>query len=417
MHSRVLIVLLSATFFAACSDRPAPLAPGEVLPAPDPVQGQLAYVQACSGCHASIDGFDVAFFGFSDTTVIRRAVKHVDTATARNIVAYLRTLGGARASRTMRLFQPGGAVLGGDLEFAHELFGRDGWPEQLDTEQLRAIDPLKVRIAVPLPLWSVEGARTDWLPDRPLPQAIVEANGGAARRAIAAYHASPTTENLQAIVRTLESSEREQPARICDLNPNAPFADFEACLDMRRWMSSLIAQHMLRTGTDRPLGYGLHSVWWDVGNVFRKTGAQPLGDDDLNQAAWIYLGWMFEPGNQTIGYTLPGFVKLGLPRHATWVALRAAVARPTGSGHAFGDVSAAADVAPAHWAYAATRFGLRHLLDRLASGDMPPADDLERAHNHVHATLRRVQKKVRSHEYDVLAALAQRVLEQLPSSN
>src|SRR5438128_3225954 len=47
--------------------------------------GQIAFEQSCSPCHASRDGFDLAMFGFTDTTIIRRAVKHVDTATARRI--------------------------------------------------------------------------------------------------------------------------------------------------------------------------------------------------------------------------------------------------------------------------------------------------------------------------------------------
>src|SRR6476620_4725862 len=94
----------------ACSDARAPLDPA--IPLPDPSLGRMAFDQSCSGCHASRDGFDLKTFGFTDTTIIRRAVKHVDTTTAYNIVAYIHSLSAPPNNADLRLFQPRGTVLG-----------------------------------------------------------------------------------------------------------------------------------------------------------------------------------------------------------------------------------------------------------------------------------------------------------------
>ena len=82
----------------------------------------LAFEGECGTCHASRDGFDLAHFGYSDTTVLRRAHGHVDTTTALDIVAHVRSLAVPRENRDLRIFQPGGEVLSSDLEFATRLF-------------------------------------------------------------------------------------------------------------------------------------------------------------------------------------------------------------------------------------------------------------------------------------------------------
>ena len=66
-----LVLLVSV----ACSDARAPLDPA--LPVPDPLLGRMAFEESCSGCHASRYVFDIKTFGFTDTTIIRLAVKHV----------------------------------------------------------------------------------------------------------------------------------------------------------------------------------------------------------------------------------------------------------------------------------------------------------------------------------------------------
>jgi hypothetical protein len=156
----------------------------------------VAFTKSCAPCHASGDGVDLTFFHFTDTTIVRRAVAHVDTATARDIVAFVTNLPVPRTSRNLRLFQPGDVVLQDDVAFAVSLFGADEWPGDLTPQQLLAIDPLYARAAVTLPLWSVEGANLDWMPDIALPEAILADDSDRARMALARYRANPTTDNL-----------------------------------------------------------------------------------------------------------------------------------------------------------------------------------------------------------------------------
>src|SRR5687767_15759871 len=108
---------------AACSD--ASNGPSDpAAPRPDVSMGRAAFVQDCSTCHASGDGFDLKTFSFTDTTIIRRAVKHVDTATAHNIVAYIQSIAAPRNAEDVRLFQPKDAPLASDVEFATALLDR-----------------------------------------------------------------------------------------------------------------------------------------------------------------------------------------------------------------------------------------------------------------------------------------------------
>src|SRR6186997_2988430 len=129
---------------AACSD--SSRGPNDPALKGDPLLGRLAFEQSCSGCHASRDAFDVKTFGFMDTTIIRRAVRHVDTATARNIVAYVRTIAAPRIEETVQLFQPTSVTLASDMAFATALFGKDEWPSNLTTSGLLSIDPRRVAV-------------------------------------------------------------------------------------------------------------------------------------------------------------------------------------------------------------------------------------------------------------------------------
>src|SRR5262245_7739376 len=159
-------------------------------------RGQIAFSVSCASCHASADGFDLAFFNFSDTTIIRRALNHVDRATADDIVAHIRTLPTPRHSREERPFQPGSTVLASDAAFGQTLFPNGELPDNLTTAQLRALDPLNVRIALALPRWSVEFSNTDWMPDVALPASILADQDSAPARLLAGYRASPTQDNL-----------------------------------------------------------------------------------------------------------------------------------------------------------------------------------------------------------------------------
>jgi hypothetical protein len=415
--------LLLALALAACQDGstlpivsepdpPAPpAAPTPAPPIGDPLAGLAAFTNVCAACHTSRDGFDLAFFGFSDTTITRRAAPHVDAQTALNIVAHVRTLSVIPSTRDRRIFQPGGVVLSSDVDFALGLFGGDGWPASLTTEQLRAIDPLNVAVAVPLPLWSIEFSNLDWMPEAPPPDQLLDFRGSAARTAITRYYGAPTTTNLVAAVAALRNAERnaENSAAPCITEPREAFQTVP-CFEVRRWTSSLVAQHMLRNGLDEAVQPVLHDVWWDVGNAARLAPMGALENKELNWASWMYLGWSFEPDRHASTYLGNGLSRLGLNRHATFVALRAAVGRPPASAAPYADVATAARLAPVGWTLDAVSFGYRHLLERLQSGEMLREAEKAEASTHIHNAYTAAVRKLSPQEGVALAERRDAVL-------
>lgn len=413
--SRPVLLCAAAILLSACgADTPV----GPVEPGPDPVSGLLAFEGECAGCHASKDGFDLAVFGFMDSTIVRRAVAHVDTATARNIVAHIRRLNTPRVAENARLFQPGNAPIAGDLEFSVALFGRDAWPTDMTTALLRTIDPRQVRIAVPLPVWSDEAGNLDWMPDAPLPDHVLRYNGAAATAMLAGYRAAPSRENLLRAVTTLRATDRTAA------NPDAPclFEEptrvrYVECFEIRRWASSLVGQHMLRYGLEQNLGAGIHDVWWDVGNAARKSRQDPsqtVAAATVNWASWMFLGWSFDPSRHPSVYTGGGFQNLGLSRHATFVALRSEVARPVNSPMVYDDLRQATRFSPSHWTTSATTFGLRHLIERLNAGDKPTRPEQRtEAIAVVNAALVDALRKVPLADRAAIWALGQEVLAKL----
>ena len=398
----------------ACSDSPrGPLDPA--TPALDLSLGRLAFEQQCSGCHASRDGFDLKTFGFSDTTIIRRAVRHVDSSTARNIAGYIKSISAPPHDEHLRLFQPRAAVLSGDVEFATSLFGRDAWPAELTTTQLLVIDPRNVQIAIKLPVWSDEVSNTDWMPDFPLPPGILNYSGGLAAGAIAGYRASPTKENLVRAVNALRTADRavENTEAPCLLEDTLR-VKYRQCFEVRRWTSTLVALYLLQWGMNQNLGGTIHDIWWDVGNAARKSRADrtaPIANAVDNWTTWMYLGWSFDPSKHSSSYLGGGFRTLGMTRHATFVALRSQVSRPRNSMSVYEDVLNAVKFAPNGWASAVGTFGLRHLNERIAAGERPAnSEQAAMAIAQVNSTLTEAYKKVPMSDRAGLEALAKPVI-------
>lgn len=408
-----LFLPLALIATVACSDSNGALDPR--VTTANPVMGQLAFDQSCSGCHASRDGFDIKTFGFADTTIIRRAVKHVDTTTAYNIVAYIHSLSAPPNNADLRLFQPKGSVLSGDVEFANALFGRDAWPSDLTSAQLAAIDPRNMAIALRLPVWADEKSNMDWMPDFALPPGVLDYSGGLARGAIAGYNAAPTADNLVRAVNALRTADRAVA------NSQAPClledtvrVRYRECFEVRRWTSTLVALYLLRNGENAPVANTIHDVWWDVGNAARKSRADktvPIANVDQNWAAWMFLGWSFDPSLHSSSYTGGGFRQVGLVRHATFVALRSQVARPRNSVNVYEDLLNAVKFAPSSWVMSVATFGLRHADERLTGGDRPAtADQRATAITSVNSMLAEAGKKVSTTDRAKLDALAQPVL-------
>ncbi|MEZ4425601.1 MAG: hypothetical protein R3E98_19555 [Gemmatimonadota bacterium] len=383
----------------------------------DPVLGRAAFEATCAGCHASRDGIDLARFSFPDSVIQRRAVAHVLPATARDIVAHVRSLSVQPTSRGSRLFQPGEDPVAGDVEFAERLFGSDGWPAGMTTPRLRALDLRRVAVAVPFGPWSEEGSNLDWMPETPLTVSVLDYRDGWARTALEAYYADPTSARLATAVGRLRTAERatDNPDAPCVTVPLERLRPVE-CFETRRWIATLGAQHMLRQGSDVALHRTVHDAWWDVGQAVRLAliRDQAFENGVENWTAWMWMAWSFDPGRHASVYLASGLQRLGLYRHATVHALKAMVERAPALVDPYLDVRQAATYAPAHWTYDAVAFAYRHLLERQDAGDLPPLDRSADARVALHAAQTAAAKRITSGEAAALDLLLQQVLARLP---
>ncbi|MFV1986417.1 MAG: hypothetical protein ACC682_04010 [Gemmatimonadota bacterium] len=413
-----LFATAGLTLTTACgSDSLAPLDDAPTISG-NSVAGLQAFEQECASCHSARDAFDLAFFAFPDTTIVRRAVAHVDTATAHDIVAYVRTVRALSTSREFRPFQPGGRRAAGDANFAIQLFQKDAWPANLTADQLAAIDPLDIPIAIEFPKWSVEFDNVDWMPDVPIDEALFDyqTRYGVARGYIESYQTGHSEDDLIRGVLALRVAERDpaNPDAPCVMEPFDRFQP-QACFEVRRWIATLAAQHMLRTGRKEAVSEILHDGWWDVGNAARRSRQTNAEVDNSieNWAQWMYLGWAFEPDRHASVYLSLALEALGLPRHATFHSLRAMVVRNEDSSAPFRDVRNAARFSPEHWTYDSVKFGLQHLIDRLDAGiDLRRQDQIDESRVSVIDAYVLAARKIASQaERDVLAMLRDQVLE------
>jgi hypothetical protein len=411
-------VVLVLTLLAGCGTsedltNPGPNPPGQPPPPPpstDISLGKAAFQQECASCHNSGDGFDLAYFAYPDSTIIRRALGHVNLAISQQIAAYIRWLNTPQVTRTTPVFQPGGTALVGDVAFATTLFGQDAWPA-ISPAQLRAINPLDVRVELKLPTWSAEGSNFDWLADVPPPPGIMAYNGNRAADAVAAYHASPTSANLTAAVDALHDADQDpaNPGAPC-LFDDASRVDYLTCFEVRRWTASLVAQHMLRSGGTQSAGGPAHELWWAVGEAARRArnaGSSAIANSISNQAAWFYLAWMFEPGLHRSFY----LENLLPPRQAVFVALRGQVSRPPGSWEEHrsicDDFFRAVEHAPNTWANGVATFALTYIIERLNSGERPTdGAQRDRAKASIDLGITAVAPKVTAGQLSALQALA-----------
>jgi hypothetical protein len=421
-RSFLLVVLLSA--LAGCSgdsngDPADPSGPnGPTLPVtPQAARGLVAFQQNCASCHASRDGYDLHFFRYGDTTIVRRALGHVDQATAQDIVAHIATFSFPQHPRDERPFQPGGVVLASDAAFGTSLFP-NGFPTDLSTAQVRAMDPMNVRIAIALPRWSVEQQNTDWMPDHAVSATILADQNGEPQAALDAYHANPTQANLKRVMTALFSATHRAGAPgPCHFESSGRIDALE-CFQVSRWASTLVAQHMLRNGLSRTMSDTIfHSFWWEVAeSVRRGTSVSALATNGVqNRVAWYYLGWMFGSDARPSLYMLPSFESAQMLHHATFVAIKSMVSRPANTDFAYSDLVNIPRYGSPDWLYGSLRFGYRHLLERIQAGDVPPSARLSTARNNVSASFNESSPRLTTAQRDDLRALSQAVLNALPN--
>ena len=389
-HTLLGVILLTG----ACSTEGPPTGPeaepddpGTQPPSPPPpppsanaLAGKVAYEAECSGCHAARDAFDMAFFAFADADIIRRAVGHVDSTTARNIVEYVHTLTVSRTDPSFRPFQPGGTVAATDQSFWSDAFGTSSWPASLTASQLKAMDPTDVAIPVALPRWSSEADDSDWMPDTPLPDEVLDAAGGSVRTALDTYYASPTDAALDDVLTQFRSVTTGGSGRVCRGDAGT-HGRAEDCFQVRRWMSSLAAQHYLRPGATPTIPLEVAEIWWDTGeaavSVRLTTGRKNDVVAQTNTASWLYLGFASAPGAFAAdeGYMSEHFTLLGLPRLAVFTTLRRMVSGGTADqedgSRRYWDALGAAYWAPNPLKTDVAEFSFNFLLEGLKAGTVP----------------------------------------------
>jgi hypothetical protein len=388
----------------------------------DPVAGESVFVASCAECHATRDAFDLAYFSYTDTNIVRRALGHVNQQSADDIVAYVRSLVTPHVPETFVPWQPGGSVLASDAAFAVATFGQDGIPAGLTRTQLLALDPLQVRIAQKLLEWSTEvilnqlNSTLEWMPAGPLEPSVLAYNGNRVSTRLDAYYAVSSLANLHEAIDAIADAGFDPAHKVCDQNSSQK--NFQKCFTLRVWGSSLAAQHMLRNGITTFLDDSVHQLWWDVGRIAQLSRgyAGEVPHRLQNTARWMYLGWMFDPVHIAAIYTVGALKDVQLPRHAAWVALRSEVVRLPGvfteDISPYVDFRVMTGVVPTGtaWAYNAGNFALNELLRRLNGGDRPPTSALRTtATGQVNSGMTALQAKVTAAEYSTLNGLATQV--------
>lgn len=383
MQLRHLALIATLAVGAACSDD-SPLEPATPLDAAAGVpasaaKGLAVFTTTCGTCHTSRDGFDLALFGFSDRDIVRRAVHHVDTAAALQILRQVRSLRVTPLAREHRPFQVPRVAT--DLEFAQALFGADQWPRGTDEAALLRIDPAKVAAAVTFPRWSEERSDLDWMANAPLPDAVLQHNDRMAQRALEAYYADRTEARLVSATSRLRAAVFDSATGACAQVHDGALAAPLACFEQLRWISTLGAQHVLRRGASAaalPAASRLvQNTWWDVGQAARRSlikNKVPVPQAEANWVSWMYLGWVLAPSDRASVYTASGLNRVGLPRHATFVAMRSLVARPAASPNAYADLKTAVQFAPMGWLDGVATTALTVLTQRQARGWAPTSE-------------------------------------------
>tara|TARA_B100000809_G_scaffold185168_1_gene183238 strand:- start:194 stop:724 length:531 start_codon:yes stop_codon:yes gene_type:complete len=174
---------------------------------------------------------------------------------------------------------------------------------------------------------------------------------------------------------------------------------------------------MVRSGQSDQLESFLHNLWWDVGNAARKSisHGKPIANATENWAMWMHMGWVFAPEMNNSFYLGEGLRRLGLRRHATFVALRSMVARNDGSHLMYRDLRNVLSFAPDHWAAEVLEFGYKYLIDQLEQGKLPRRRyDLEVAYEKLVSTQRKLAARELWLAQYLVRPLHERVLELLP---
>lgn len=344
--------------------------------------GHQLFLSSCTRCHTH-EGQDIVHIQFADSTILRRAVFHNDTAAGMKIIAWLSTISDSTGADTLtptRIpFQPGNRVLTSDAEFGIRLFGQDQWPANLTRDSLLKHNPSNVLVPLRLMPWSDEQSEYDWLggvPDDPLPYGL--RHHPTVQNMMNRYDADRTIPNAIALAKRVmnEAHNLSIPDAPCRYPDDRANFDGVKCGRVGDWIGTFLYTACLITGDLDGCMPQISGMLWEVGHLYHK--AQQFGkfvpERDLQIAGWMHVSFLTDRNlNKQSSYETGALHDLGYPRMATWIALRTQVERPSGTILMCADAHVAALDGGPQWAENALTFAYKELQYR-AQHNMLPAN-------------------------------------------
>lgn len=403
LHSIFLGIVL---FLASCQKTPPPVDPTPQVDWSDSITqygsaalGLDLYLdqpdlngRSCVNCHLSPTGFDLVFFGKSDTRaqdsiIIQRAVfdpqtghGHVSVEDAYHIAAYLRSL---RIS-TQTIPNDNASVVPIPSGTAPENVWNGTTP--LTENIINSWDfRNNIAISFEFPKWfagdetnSLAHDNTDFIPEIDL---LTEKEGDV-RLKFEAYLSDPSNANFLALMQAAHYALSEGERHPGEHN----YYDFIKSFDYQRWMTTLYFQHAIDPGNDFDFGdelssdiasFSIADALWDAGNVARRSqdngdGTQEIPNRLQNELSWLYLGWLTNYGarnsfeTQYLGTALKDY---GEQHLATLVMLKSLLSRSDHSQLIYDDIFSLSFLAKDALYYESLLFATEHVLQGLNNSE------------------------------------------------
>ena len=348
--------------------------------------------RSCVNCHLSPTGFDLVFFGKSDTRaqdsiIIQRAVfdpqtghGHVSVEDAYHIAAYLRSL---RIS-TQTIPNDNASVVPIPSGTAPENVWDGTTP--LTENIINSWDfRNNIAISFEFPKWfagdetnSLAHDNTDFIPEIDL---LTEKEGDV-RLKFEAYLSDPSNANFLALMQAAQFALSEGERHPGEHN----YYDFIKSFDYQRWMTTLYFQHAIDPGNDFDFGdelssdiasFSIADALWDAGNVARRSqdngdGTQEIPNRLLNELGWLYLGWLTNYGarnsfeTQYLGTALKDY---GEQHLATLVILKSLLSRSDHSQLIYDDIYSLSFLATDDLYYESLLFATEQVLQGLNNSE------------------------------------------------
>lgn len=344
--------------------------------------------RSCVNCHLSPTGFDLVFFGKSnsraqDSIIIQRAVfdpqtghGHVSIEDAYHIAAYLRSL----QISTQTVPNNNSTIVPIPSGTSPENVWNGTTP--LTEMQINNWDfRNNIAISFEFPKWfagdetnSLTHDNTDFIPEIDL---LTEKEGDV-RTAFEAYLTDPNNQNFLALMLAAHYSLTEGERHPGEHN----YYNFTTSFDYQRWMATLYFQHAIDPSNNFDFGdelspdiasFSIADALWDAGNVARRSqdngdGTQEIDNRLQNELGWLYLGWLTNYGarnsfeTQYLGTALKDY---GEEHLATLVILKSFISRSDHSQLIYDDIFSLSYLSKDEWLAEAMTFVCNHVINGL----------------------------------------------------